>query len=53
VGGHINHIEIVGTDKLLVVTEGLLEAHPGGEFLGSLLVARTDGDDIRPGVRPN
>jgi hypothetical protein len=49
--GHVDDIEIVGSDKLLVVAVGLSERHARGEFLGSVSVPRTDGDDILLGVR--
>jgi hypothetical protein len=49
-GGHVDHIEIVGSDKLLVVAIGSLERHPRSEFLGSVFAPRTDGYDILLGV---
>ena len=48
--GHVDHVEIVGSDKLLVVAIGSLERHARGEFLGSVLAPRTDGDEILLGV---
>jgi hypothetical protein len=50
-GGHVDDIEIVGSDKLLVVAIGSLERHARGEFLGSVFAPRTDGDEILLGVR--
>jgi hypothetical protein len=49
-GGHVDHIEIVGSDKLLVVAIGSLERHARREFFGSVFAARTDGYDILLGV---
>jgi len=49
-GGHVDHIEIIGSDNLVVIAVGTLERHARSEFLGSVFAARADGCDILPGV---
>jgi hypothetical protein len=48
--GHVDHIEIVRSDKLVVVAIGSLERHARGEFLSSVFAPRTDGHYILLGV---
>jgi hypothetical protein len=50
-GGHVDDVEIVGSDELLVVAIGSLQPHARGEFLGSVFAPRTDSDEILFGVR--
>jgi hypothetical protein len=52
-GGDVDHIEIVGSDKLLVVAIGLLESHARCEFLSTGFATGTDCNDILRGVGTN
>jgi hypothetical protein len=48
---YVDNVEIVGSDKLLVIAISLLEPQAGRELRGSLFTARTNSYDILFGMR--